>query len=413
MTTQPPDRNDDNAGALHAHAINPAGMGVPDTRVFESAPGLGLQRWLGLLKEHDLNVGRRAALVVLVGWVPLILLALVQSAVLHTDGISSLLREVGAHARYLLAAPLFILAERECASRLSAIVYHFVEGGLVPEHERGRFDVAVASTRRLLCSTTAEIAVVGLAYIIALATAYATPEDQIPAWHRSGGFGPLYSPAGWWHILVSLPLLLMLILGWMSRVALWARLLWLISRIDLRLVASHPDRAAGLAFVGHSLRAFSLVAVALVTIVAGRSASVALHGGSLPISHLLNSAALLFGTAAVFIAPLLIFSSSMVIAWRRAAFEYGGLAHGMGVAFEDKWLPRRQHLDQTTLEHQDFSATTDLYQVVSNIYAMRILPIDNTSLVLLAGAMLLPYVPVVLLTVPASEVLGHLTALLF
>ncbi len=99
--------------------------------------------------------------------------------------------------------------------------------------------------------------------------------------------------------------------------------------------------------------------------------------------------------------------------WRRAAFEYGALAERMGVAFEDKWLNREQLMDPTILEHQDFSATTDLYQVVANIYEMRLIPIDVKSLVMLVGAMLLPFVPVVLLAVPADQILTGLKGLLF
>lgn len=63
----------------------------------------------------------------MIGWVPLVLLTIVQSATMHTDGIGSLLRGFEAHARYLLAAPLLMLAETQCAARLSVIIRHFVD----------------------------------------------------------------------------------------------------------------------------------------------------------------------------------------------------------------------------------------------------------------------------------------------
>ena len=102
---------------------------------------------------------------------------------------------------------------------------------------------------------------------------------------------PIYSLAGWWHTLVSVPLLLLLIFGWCWRLALWTRLLWLIARLELRLVASHPDRCAGLSFLGHSVRAFAIVALALAVIVAGRSAHMSLLGGGLPTPYFLANAA--------------------------------------------------------------------------------------------------------------------------
>jgi hypothetical protein len=85
----------------------------------------------------------------------------------------------------------------------------------------------------------------------------------------------------------------------------------------------------------------------------------------------------------------------------------------MGVTFEDKWLGQVRRLDNTALNQPDFSSTTDLYSIAANIYQMRLIPIDITSLEILSIVMLLPFVPVVLLIVPMSEILTDLKALFF
>jgi hypothetical protein len=154
------------------------------------------------------------------------------------------------------------------------------------------------------------------------------------------------------------------------------------------------------------------VALALTTIVAGKSAHIALLGGTLPTPYLSFNIGLLLGIAAIFTAPMLIFTPVLMATWRRAAFHYGALAEQMGVAFEDKWLGPDKRVDQTSLEQPDFSSTTDLYQVVGNIYAMRLIPIDYTSVAMFVVAMLLPFVPVVLLIVPIDQVLSELKSLL-
>jgi len=381
--------------------------------LFEGGPLLSLQQWLGLSENNDLHIGRTAALVVLIGWLPLVLLSLMQSVILRTDEITSLFWQVGAHARYLVAAPLLVAAEIECGARLSVIVANFVKTGIVPKHERNRLDAAVQSTRMLVNSTAGEIVVAVLAYLIVAATIWSTPIEQVPAWHRSDTIVPFYSLAGWWHMLVSLPLLLVLLLSWLARFVLWVRLLWLISRLKLRLVASHPDHAGGLGFVGHSVRAFSGVALAIAAIAAGYSAHMILVSGSLPTSQVIFDACLLVTVAAMFAAPLLVFTPIMMTAWRHAASEYGALAAQMGVTFEDKWLGQVRRLDNTALNQPDFSSTTDLYSVAANIYQMRLIPIDITSLEILGIVMLLPFVPVVLLIVPMSEILTDLKALFF
>jgi hypothetical protein len=73
-----------------------------------------------------------------------------QSLLFSYDELRSLLRETGAHARYLVAAPLLVLAEGFCAPRLGAIANHFVLTGMIRDEQRDRFDAALASTRRLL-----------------------------------------------------------------------------------------------------------------------------------------------------------------------------------------------------------------------------------------------------------------------
>ena len=388
----------------------------PNSDLFENGPPLKLQRLLGLVTGEDLkalNVGRRAVLVLLIGWAPLVLLTVAQSLSSRAEVGTSLLLEVGVHARYLLAAPLLVLAEGLCTSQLSAIVRHFVDSGIVPGRELGRFDAAVASTRRLLDSNIAEVAVVALAYLVMAAAVYSHPMDQIPVWHKAGADAAGFSLAGWWHILVSMPVLLVLLFWWVWRIALWTRLLWIIARLDLRLLASHPDRAAGLGFVGYSLRAFSIVALALATIAAGRSAHTVLVGGGLPTRHLVFNIGLLLTVVALFVAPLLVFVPTLMKAWRVGAAEYGTLADRVGGAFEDKWLGRDGRVIKPALDTPDFSVTIDLYSVVANVRALRFIPVDGRSLIILGCAMLPPFIPVVLLAVPLEVIWSKVTELLF
>ncbi|TIO04491.1 hypothetical protein [Mesorhizobium sp.] len=381
--------------------------------LFENGPPVGVQRRLGIVKGSQLNVGRRAMIVGAVGWAPLLVLAGIQNVTMHTDGITSLLWDAGVHARYLIAAPLLVLAEAQCALRLNAIVRHFADAGLVTDKDRGPYDAAVASTRAQLNSRAAEIIVVVLAYLLTSAAVFSLPFDQIPIWHKTGGSAPAFSPAGWWHVLVSLPLLLTLLLGWAWRFALWAHLLWRIARLDLRLMASHPDGAAGLSVLGYSLRAFSLIAMAIATIIAGRSANIVLVDGALPRDHTIFSAGLLVAVVALFAAPLFFFTPILMKALQRGSFEYGALANRVGAVFEEKWLGRNGPVDNSAIEKPDFSATTDLYAIVANVYALRLVPIDLKSIVMLGIALLLPFVPIVFLALPMAEILAGLKKLLF
>jgi hypothetical protein len=381
-----------------------------ENELFAGGPPLKLQGLLGFVKPGEPNVARRAVLVVLIGWLPLVVLAVLESTVLQSNGSGSIGADFAVHARSLIAAPLFILAEAICIPRLGAIARHFLDAGLVRETDRVRFDEASASILRLRDSTLAEVVVISLAYAFIGALAYSFAIDGVPAWHRSGAS---FSLAGWWHVAVSLPLLVVLFLGWMWRLFLWTRFLWLVSRLDLRLVPSHPDKAAGLKVVGYSVRAWSILGFALGAIVAGTLANeIAQAGASLPAYEYVIGGIAAFSLV-LFNAPLLAFSGRLLREWRRGVFEYGELADEYGWRFERKWLRRREALDERALEIQEFSAVTDLYQIVERVHDMRMFPVDLTSVIFLAFATLLPFVPVALMAVPLDTIVSGLANLLF
>ncbi|MGH7485259.1 MAG: hypothetical protein ACREMY_06580, partial [bacterium] len=188
--------------------------------------------------------------------------------------------------------------------------------------------------------------------------------------------------------------------------------LCLMSRLDLRLVPAHPDRTAGLRFVSYSVQAFSLVALALGTIVAGATANGILYRGA-PLDSLKWGVLTLVAVVlVVFAGPLLTFSSHLLRAWRRGTLQYSALAGKLGRQFESKWFRNGALVDVSTLELPDFSATTDLYQVASNVYEVRLMPISITSLGILVAMTILPFLAIALMFVPVDTIVKDIAKLL-
>ena len=173
-----------------------------------------------------------------------------------------------------------------------------------------------------------------------------------------------------------------------------------------------PDHAAGLQFVGYSLRAFSLLGLALGAMGAGMVANRVVHAGASPTAYIHFVVALVVCVVVLFSGPLLVFTGKLSYAKWCGTFEYGALALSEGQQFECKWLNRASSIDTSMLEVPDSSATTDLYQVVSNVYAMGVTPIDLRNLIFLMIATLLPFAPVALMDVPLDVVLSKLSGLL-
>ena len=132
-----------------------------------------------------------------------------------------------------------------------------------------RYDAILTSTRALLVKPHIEFLLLLLAYAGSVATSESLYPSEVSTWVAPIRDGTRsLSLAGWWLLLVSQPLYQLLIAMWLYRVALWARLLWKLARLDLRLLPSHPDRAGGLSFVATSLRGFAAVGFGLGAAVA-------------------------------------------------------------------------------------------------------------------------------------------------
>jgi hypothetical protein len=388
--------------------------GLPE--LFGNGPLLRLQQRVLRAGAHAPSVRRPIAIelwqwaiaVALIGWLPLLLL--VNLAPAQPGALRSLLLDFGVHCRSLLAAPTLVLAEA-ISARLGEIARHFTNGGLIAPSDHERFERALDSTRRLAHSAVADWATAALAYPILFLLFAAGP--LIPAWQRSGPGFLECSAAGWWHLLVSAPLLMLLLLGWFWRLLLWARFLWLVSRMELLLSPAHPDRCGGLRFLGYSLSDFSALGFAFGTIVAGSLANQEARGEVSLEQYRLDFAALALFVVVLFGAPLLLFSGPLLRTLRRGVYRYGRLAAGVGAQLERKWLGAGTSLDEQSLGVQDFSAVNDLYQMAGNVYAMRLLVVDVRSIALLLVATVFPLLAVAAASLPLDVLRQVLSNLLF
>ena len=200
---------------------------------------------------------QRIIVISLLAWLPLLVLSALEGQVLGGSAAVPFLLDVEVHVRFLVALPLLIVAELVVHQRMRFVVQQFLERNLIPESAMPRFDAAIASAFRLRNSVLAEVLLIAFVYVVGIlivwrhymaldtATWYATPSAE----------GSKLSLAGMWYGYVSLPIFQFLLLRWYFRLFIWTRFLWQVSRIELSLVPTHPDRVGGLGFlVRHGLR---------------------------------------------------------------------------------------------------------------------------------------------------------------
>jgi len=375
---------------------------------FGAGPYRRVQATLGLIKSDALRAGHRAILVGVIAWVPLVLLSAVQGLALRPDPRESMLLDIAAHARYLLALPLFVIAEAVCLPGLASIARHFGDMGLIPQANRPRYDHLVESTRRLLASPWTDFSILLLAYGATLGLAPRLYPESVSTWVAPlSGAGQQLSLAGWWRALVSQPLFLMFLMGWLLRVVLWARFLRGMARLNLQLIPAHPDLAGGLGFAGTSVRAFLLLALALSVPIAGTVAQGIVFGGRSLNDFTYVIAGIVIVEMVLFTGPLFLLGPALLRARIRGIFQYGALAEAVGQQFERRWLSSPSVVTAEALAAPDFSATTDLYGVVANAHGMGLVPLRVSQVIPLVIAALLPFVPVVLVALPINEILSY------
>jgi hypothetical protein len=391
--------------ASYTRAVKVDGDGE-DTSPF----GAGPYSWLATVLMRGARGGHRpwrdALLTGAVLWLPLAILSAIQGLAIAAHPRESFLLDVATYGRYLVAAPLFVLAGSVCLPQLAMAVRQFVDAGLIADRDRARYDALIDSTLRLLTSRWTDAAILAAAYGATLMLSRVLYPADFSTWVTPGApESHRLSLAGWWRTLVSQPLFLSLQATWLWRLLLWARFLWGVSRMDLQLVPGHPDRVGGLRFVQLTARSFLILALAWGTIAASSVGDGVIFDGEpishyshLILAHVLTVLLICAGPALVLWAPLL-------RAQWHGTIEYGRLASDIGREFEAKWTAGRRRLDEKALEATDFSATTDLFSIVANVSDMKVLFLDVSSIAVLVGATLLPFVPLIFVRLPLDEIL--------
>jgi hypothetical protein len=362
---------------------------------------------------------RRVIVLTLVAWAPLLLLSIAQGQAWGDRVKLPFLHDIELHARFLLALPLLIVAELAVHERIREVVAQFLERRLVPDTARAQFDAAIASAMRLRNSITAEVLLIGFVYIVGLGFVWRTQVAidvavDVKSWYGTpvdGRFQP--SLAGWWLACVSLPLFQFLFLRWYFRLFIWARFLWQVSRIQLKILPTHPDRCGGMGFLGQVSYAFSPLLLAQGAVLAGMIANRIFYAGSkLPDFELVLVGLVVVMVFAI-LGPLLVFSPQLADAKRAGLREYGALAQREAREFDDKWLRGGAPADEPLVGSPDISSLADMGSSFDIVRGMNSVTFDWRTVVQLAVITLAPVLPLTLTMFSLQELLEAVLKLVF
>jgi hypothetical protein len=357
---------------------------------------------------------RRVIALSLFAWLPLLILSAITGQLWGGATGVPFLTDVEVQVRLLVAMPLLILAELVVHRRMRLVVRQFLDRQLIPEEARQRFDDAIAAVMRLRNSTVIELLLIAFVYgigVFVIWRLYAVLDQT--AWNTVPAVGSSrLSPAGMWYTFVSVPLFQFILLRWYFRIFIWGRFLWQVSRIDMNLVPTHPDRVGGLGFLSATAFAFMPLALAHGAVLSGMIAHRILHVGTPLMGFKVEIAVVVVFVQCLVFVPLLLFVPQLAQAKRNGVREYGTLAQRYVREFDTKWLRGGAPPAEGLIGSADIQSLADLGNSFEIVRTMRAALVTRDATLQLGIATLIPLAPLLLTIMPLEELLKKLFGIL-
>jgi hypothetical protein len=390
-------------------------LSPPDFSILPGGLFFRLLCWAHLSDDALMLVRRRIIVLSLFAWLPLLILAALDGHVLNGNLAVPFLLDIEAHVRFLVVLPLLIFAELAVHQRLRNVMLQFVERNLIPDHAMARFHAAFASASRLRNSMPTELLLIAFVYGVGILVVWRhfMVLDTTTWYATTSADGAQLSLAGMWYGYVSLPLFQFLLVRWYVHLFIWARLLWQVSRIPLRLIPSHPDRVGGLGFLSMAANALIMLAMAHGALVAGHLANLIFHTETSLSEYSAEIAAMVIFVQGIVFAPLLVFVPQLIRTRWRGLLEYGALSMRCVREFDNKWLHGDVPVDKELMGQNDISSLADLDGAYQVVQSMRIVPVTWQPSLLLAIVTLIPILPLLLTMMPLEELINKLFNILF
>ena len=343
---------------------------------------------------------RRPLIAIAIGWFPIFLI----TAFTHPDALISLLKDYRVHSRMLIAVPALLIGEFLIESRFRMVVDHIAKSALLEGPDLVKMNDIISQILRLRDSMLPELAILSL-LIIHGTVSFTSALDETP-WIATGSGSSLHlTAAGWYAILVSASLFQFL-LG----LALWKWLLWTIfafrlSRLDLKLVPTHPDSHGGLGFLSLTPIAFTPIAFAATAVIAGTWRHQLLHTGGDLMGFKLPAIVLAVIIALLALGPLLFFVPLLSNLRRQGVLDYGALAQVQVRSFHDKWVRGGMGHENEFLAAPESRALASFGQSYQHLVQLNPFPADKGALISLALSVATPMLPLILTVIPIAVVL--------
>lgn len=354
-------------------------------------------------------VVRRIIFLLLITWIPICLFALWQGSALGATPRDSLLLDFSTYARFFIAVPMLVLADIIIAPRLTVAGLQFVRDGLIRDADMPAYAAAITRLARRRESLLAEFVILGCAvfgaWSLTLDNAGGTALSGWRSIFLSQGDARHVSLAALWYYLVATPVFLFMWYRWLWRIVFWAMFLWEVSRLELRLVPTHADRAGGLAFLDVAHASMDMLALAVASVPSAEVAFRIVYEGASIYTYQGPLITVPLAMLAIILGPLLFFCPALARTRRAALRHYGSLVVRYNRGFQEKWVEGVHQTSEPLLGTSDIQSLADLGNSYRFVDDMGYTPFTRWTVLQIVVMAVLPGLPLLTLVLSANEII--------
>jgi hypothetical protein len=366
----------------------------------------------GLLSAAVVNKPWLLVVAMAVAWVPLLLLCLIDGTATGNSVTITFFSDYAPHGRYLVALPLVLAMDIMVARRMPLAIEHLRTSGLVAPAEMVGVEQAARRLGLAWRSKLVLALLIGVSYAWAWQTVAFGLTIETSNWlYQRTSQGVALSLAGAWQFFVSAPLLHVLLLRGLWKLAAWAWFLAHLSRRRLHLNPLHPDGCNGLRFLGASQLAFNPLICAF-GVQFGSFVALEVRFQEQPVAAFkLHAIALVAISVAMVLGPTVVFAVNCWRSRQRAEQVFSAWA-GRAATHVSKRLLHPEGDVAGDVNASEISSLTDASSIFDRVCTTRPIPFNLRDVAIVAGAAAASILLPLVMLLPLADILRELAEML-
>jgi hypothetical protein len=366
---------------------------------------------LRLVEPNQYHPWRSVALFSGLTWLPLLILTSIEGTLAGGSVEITFIKDPVPHSRFLIALPLLIFADIIIDPYIAGIIKYFQTSGLVPDEEKALLNKTLDRLTRRKNMAGVDVVLLilafGLVWILKFKFGTTSLDVSLSSWISTNVDGvEELTAAGWWLVLLSIPLIQLIFYRWLWRLVIWISFLNHLSRIRLRLQPTHPDQVGGLGILSGGQTSFGVIFTSSAILISSIFASEIIYSGNELAYMYFEILGFILICFTILTVPLYTFARQLSDAKRIGLQNLNVIGYLLSEGFYSKWIQGKAEKSHGELvAGTDPSILVDYIAVYETVSSMRLIPLNRQRVIQLLLTLAVPFLPLILTEFHIKELL--------